>query len=126
MKRFFVLVLTLGLMLPGLAQGQYVMDLGSLVTAIRIGDFSGDLDNLDRANTVYVTRVSSIAGIRLQGGRLDSVVAQRGRVLDYLRHIIGMNRAAMRALEIHNESLADVIFITTTNDGTAMLYVDDR
>jgi hypothetical protein len=126
MKRFFVLVLTLGLMFPGLAQGQYVMDLGSLITAIRIGDFSGDLDNLDRANTVYVTRVSSIAGVRLQGGRLDSVVAQRGRVLDYLRHIIGMNRAAMRALEIHNESLADVIFITTTNDGTAMLYVDDR
>lgn len=126
MKRFFALVLTLGLMFPGLAQGQYVMDLGSLITAIRIGDFSGDLDNLDRANTVYVTRVSSIAGIGRQGDRLDSVVAQRGRVLDYLRHIIGMNRAAMRALEIHNESLADVIFITTTNDGTAMLYVDDR
>ena len=126
MKRFFVLVLTLGLMLPGLAQGQYVMDLGSLVTAIRIGDFSGDLDNLDRANTVYVTRVSSIAGIRLQGGRLDSVVAQRSRVLGYLRHIIGMNREAMRALAIHNESLADVIFLTTTSDGTAMLYVDDR
>lgn len=126
MKRFFALVLTLSLMLPGAASAQYVMDLASLITALRIGDFSDDLDNLDRANTVYVTRVSSIAGIRTQGERLDSVVAQRARVLDYLRHIIGMNREAMKALAIHHEALEDVIFLTTTSDGTAMLYVDDR
>ena len=75
---------------------------------------------------VYVTRVSRLSGIRIQGERLDRVVADRERALTYLRHIISMNRVAMRALDVHQESLEDVIFLTTTNDGSAMLYVDDR
>ena len=50
----------------------------------------------------------------------------RGRVLSYLRAIIRQNRTAMKALDVHHEALEDVIFLTTTNDGSAMLYVDDR
>jgi hypothetical protein len=126
MKHLAAFCLTLLLLLPNAASGQYVMDLGSLINALRVGDFSGDLDNLDQAQSVYVTRVSKLAGIRIQGVLLDRTVAARERVLTYLRAIIRQNKAAMKALAIHHEALEDVIFLTTTSDGTAMLYVDDR
>lgn len=126
MKRIVALFLAAFLLLPTVASGQYVMDLGNLISALRVGDFSGDLENLERAQVVYVTRVSRLSGIRIQGERLDRTIADRQRVLTYLRHIISMNRVAMRALDAHRESLEDVIFLTTTSDGSAMLYVDDR
>lgn len=126
MKRLASLILAALLLMPTSASAQYVMDLGNLISALRVGDFSGDLENLDRAQVVYVTRVSRLSGIRIQGDRLDRTVADRQRVLTYLRAIIAQNRVAMRALQVHNESLEDVIFLTTTNDGSAMLYVDDR
>lgn len=126
MKRIAAILLAALLLLPTAAPAQYVMDLGNLISALRVGDFSGDLENLDRAQVVYVTRVSRLSGIRIQGGRLDRTIADRERALIYLRHIISQNRVAMRALEVHNENLEDVIFLTTTNDGSAMLYVDDR
>lgn len=123
-----MIVLTLGLSLAGAtwAQAQYVMDIGSLIIALRIGDFSGDIENLDNARTVYVARVSRLAGIRLSGDRLDRTVEARRRVLFHLQAIVRQSRVAMKALERHGESLDDVIFLTTTNDGTATLYVDDR
>ncbi|HEY9010026.1 MAG TPA: hypothetical protein VIN06_03320 [Devosia sp.] len=126
MKRIASLFLAALLLLPTVASAQYVMDLGNLISALRVGDFSGDLENLDRAQVVYVTRVSRLSGIRIQGGRLDRAIADRQRVLIYLRHIVSQNRVAMRALDVHHESLEDVIFLTTTSDGSAMLYVDDR
>jgi len=126
MKHLAALSLALLMLLPNAASAQYVMDLGSLVSALRVGDFSGDLDNLDQAQSVYVTRVSKLAGIRIQGALLDRTVAARERVLTYLRAIIRQNKVAMKALAVHHEALDDVIFLTTTSDGTAMLYVDDR
>lgn len=126
MKRFLLPLMLAFLALPNAASAQYVMDIGSLIGGIRVGDFSGELDNLDRAQTVYVTRLTQIAGVRISGPTLDRALASRQRVLAYLRYIIGQNRAAMKALAVHHESLEDVIFLTTTSDGTAMLYVDDR
>jgi len=126
MKRFLIPLILAFLALPNAASAQYVMDIGNLINALRVGDFSGDMDNLDRAQTVYVTRLTQIAGVRISGQTLDRTLAARQRVLVYLRHIISLNREAMRALAIHNESLDDVIFLTTTNDGSAMLYVDNR
>ncbi|MDP1729756.1 MAG: hypothetical protein Q8L54_00975 [Devosia sp.] len=110
----------------GPAQAQYVMDLGSLIAALRIGDFSGDIENLQKANRVYVERVSRLSGIRVSGDRLDGTVAARRRVLRYLHAIIRQVPEAMKALDRHGQTLDQVIFLTTTNDGTAMLYVDDR
>jgi len=126
MKRLIVLIADLVTLLPAAASAQYVMDIGNLITGLRVGDFSGDMDNLDHARTVYVTRLSQIAGVRVSAPTLDKALASRERVLRYLRAIIKQNRVAMEALEVHHESLDDVIFVTTTNDGTAMLYVDDR
>jgi len=126
MIRRLLLLLGLLCVLGGTAQAQYVMDIGSLITALRVADFSRDLDNLDRAQSVYVTRLSEIAGVRVGHPVLDQTLARRERHLHYLRAIIAQNRAAMQALAIHNEALADVVFLTTTDDGTAMLYVDDR
>lgn len=126
MKHLAAVCLILLMLLPNAVSAQYVMDLGSLVSALRVGDFSGDLDNLDQAQSVYVTRVSKLAGIRIQGALLDRTVAARERVLTYLRAIIRQNKLAMKALAVHHEALDDVIFLTTTSDGTAMLYVDDR
>src|SRR5690554_2055966 len=116
MKHLAALCLTLLMLLPNAASAQYVMDLGSLVSALRVGDFSGDLDNLDQAQSVYVTRVSKLAGIRVQGALLDRTVAARERVLTYLRAIIRQNKVAMKALAVHHELLDDVIFLTTTSD----------
>ncbi|MHB1104037.1 MAG: hypothetical protein ACYC0C_14935 [Devosia sp.] len=110
----------------GVAQAQYVMDLGSLIAALRIGDFSGDVENLGNARRVYVERVSRLSGIRVSGGRLDRTIEARRRVLFYLQATIRQAPEAMKALRVHGESLDDVIFLTTTNDGTATLYVDDR
>jgi hypothetical protein len=127
MKPVLALCLVLLLLLPAPAAAQYVMDLANLARGIGMADFdSDDIDNLDDAQTVYVTRVSSLAGIKRQGGMLDNALASSRGSLNFLRAIVGRNRAAMRALAIHHEALEDVIFLTTTNDGTATLYVDDR
>lgn len=126
MTRFFAAPLLACLMLVQPALAQYVMDLGSLITALRLGDVLEDVEAFDRANTVYVARVSQISGVSLQGDRLDAVLEDRQRVIGYMQSIVGQSREARRALQIHNEALADVIFVTTTSDGTATLYVDDR
>ncbi len=127
MKHLTALCLTLLLLSPVPASAQYVMDLANLVRGIGVADFrSRDIDNLDKAQTVYVTRVSRLSGIKRQGDMLDRAVASSRGSLNYLRAIVRQNRVAMRALKVHKASLADVIFLTTTNDGTAMLYVDDR
>lgn len=126
MTRFFAAPLLACLMLVQPALAQYVMDLGSLITALRIGDVMEDVEAFDRANTVYVARVSQIPGVSLQGDRLDAVLEDRQRVIGTMQSIVGQSREARRALQIHNEALADVIFVTTTSDGTATLYVDDR
>jgi hypothetical protein len=116
----------LGLAGTGASRAQYVMDLGSLIAALRVGDFSGEVENLSNANRVYVERVSRLSGIKMSGDILDRTIAARGGVLRYLRAIIRQVPEAMKALERHGETLDEVIFLTTTNDGTAMLYVDDR
>lgn len=126
MTRFFAGPLLACLLLVQPALAQYVMDLGSLIGALRLGEVLEDIEEFDRANTVYVARVSKIPGVSLQGGRLDAVLADRRRVIGYMRSIISSSREARRALQIHNEALEDVIFVTTTSDGTATLYVDDR
>lgn len=124
LKRLFALLIVGLMMATPPASAQYVMDVGNLITALRVADFSNDLDNLDRAQSVYVTRLTQIAGS--DSAVLDRTIASRAGVLRYLRAIIGQNRLAMKALGIHHEALEDVIFLTTTNDGTAMLYVDNR
>jgi hypothetical protein len=126
MKRLLATLAVLIGMLPAVAPAQYVMDIGNLIAALRVGDFSGDLENLDHAVVVYVTRLSQMSGVRISAKRLDKTIADRERVLSYLRAIIGQNKTAMQALAVHHEALDDVIFLTTTNDGSAMLYVDDR
>ena len=126
MKRLWAILAILIAMLPSIAPAQYVMDIGNLIGALRVGDFSGDLENLDHAQVVYVTRLSQMSGVRISAAGLDKTIAARERVLIYLRAIIRQNKVAMKALEVHHEALEDVIFLTTTNDGSAMLYVDDR
>lgn len=126
MTRFFAAPLLACLLLAQPALAQYVMDLGSLITALRLGEVIEDVEAFDRANTVYVARVSQISGVSLQGDGLDAVLADRQRSIGYLQSIVGQNREARRALQVHNEALSDVILVTTTSDGTATLYVDDR
>ena len=65
-----------------------------------------ELRTLDQAQSVYVTRVSKLAGIRIQGALFDRTVAARERVLTYLRAIIRQNKVAMKALAIHHEHRA--------------------
>lgn len=121
-----LLVLALLLAVPGIARAQYVMDLGSLIAAIQVGDLNDAIHGVHEANTVYVARVSQIAGIRLQGDRLTRAIERRQRVLWYFRRAIRGARVAMRALEVHGQTLDQVIYATFTNDRTATLYVDDR
>ena len=127
MKRLAALCLSLVLILPVPASAQYVMDLANLARGIGMAEFRArDFDNLADAQTVYVTRVSRLAGIKRQGAMLDRAIASSRGALTFLRAMVAQNRAAVRALRIHGEALEDVIFLTTTNDGSAMLYVDDR
>lgn len=127
MKRLTALCLCLLLLLPLPALAQYVMDLANLARGIGMADFRGrDFDNLADAQTVYVTRVSRLAGIRRQGAMLDRAIASSRGAVHFLQAMVRQNRVAMRALRVHGEALDEVIFLTTTNDGTAMLYVDDR
>ena len=78
MKRIAALLLAALLLLPTASPAQYVMDLGSLISALRVGDFSGDIENLDHAQVVYVTRLSQIAGVRVSGRMLDQTIACAG------------------------------------------------
>lgn len=128
MRRIQALLLIAALLLaaPGVARAQYVMDLGSLITAIQVGDLNDAIHGVHDANTVYVARVSQIAGIRVQGERLTRAIERRQRVIWYFQRAIRGARVAMKALEVHGQTLEQVIYATFTNDRTATLYVDDR
>lgn len=128
MKLLAAIALAMALSLSGAgeAQAQYVMDLGSLIAALRIGDFSGEVENLGNARGVYVERVSRLSGIGVSGERLDRTIEARRRVLFHLRATIRQAPEAIKALKRHGATLDQVIFLTTTNDGSATLYVDDR
>lgn len=128
MRKIQALLLVLALLFaaPGAARAQYVMDLGSLIAAIQVGDLNDAIHGVHEANTVYVARVSQIAGIRVQGERLTRAIERRQLVLWYFRRAIRGARVAMRALEVHGQTIDQVIYATFTNDRTAMLYVDDR
>ena len=107
-------------------RAQYVMDIVSLIAAIGVADLTEAVDGVNRANRVYIARVTELAGIRINGDRLTRAIERRQRVLDYFRSAIRGGREARRALEIHGEELEDVIYATFTNDLTATLYVDNR
>lgn len=129
LRRLFVMLaaaMLLSLVVTGATRAQYVMDLGSLIAALRVGDFTGETENLFNARRVYVERISRLAGIRVSGEVLSRTIEARQRTLFHLRALIRQVPEAMKALERHGERLEDVIFLTTTNDGTATLYVDDR
>lgn len=128
MRKIHIALIAIALLFaaPGAARAQYVMDLGSLITAIQVGDLNDAIHGVHRANTVYVARVSQIAGIRVQGERLTRAIERRQRVLWYFQRAIRGARVAMRALEVHGQTLDQVIYATFTNDRTATLYVDDR
>jgi hypothetical protein len=128
MRRFQALLLALAVMLaaPAVARAQYVMDLGSLIAAIQVGDLNDAVEGVHSANSVYVARVSQIAGIRLQGERLTRAIERRQRVIQYFQRAIRGARVAMKALEVHGQTLDQVIYATFTRDRTATLYVDDR
>lgn len=119
-----VLVLALGAA-PG-ARAQYVMDLGSLIAAIQIGDLNEAVEGVNRANRVYVARVSEMAGLSMSGELLTRTIDRRTGVLRYFRAAIRGAPEAKKALEVHGHDLDEVIFATYTNDLTATLYVDDR
>jgi len=114
------------LMLPAGAQAQYVMDVGNLILELRIGDLGDSIEQFDAANTVYVARLSRIPGVRVSQRSLDLALDSRRGMVASLQAIVRQKRLAMKTLEIHHESVEDVVFITTTADGTATLYVDDR
>ena len=107
-------------------QAQATMQLMQLIQALQLADFSDVSEKLYNANTVYVTRITELAGIRLQGDRLTNMVDRRTRHLRSLRAMVRNSKAAIKALERHGEQLDNVIFATATNDGAAMLYVDNR
>lgn len=127
MKRtlaLLALVATLALGSTTGALAQYVMDVGSLTVALRVGDL-GDSEEIDQATTFYVAKLSLIAGAK-NSKVLDRAIANRIRAIRYLRNIVHQSREAMRILEINHSRLDQVILVTTTNDHTATLYVDDR
>lgn len=126
MKRFAVLAVVALMSLPGAAQAQYTMLISELIAAIQIGDFNEDMNRLDGAITVYVERVSAMAGVAINKRSLDTVLARRWRALSYLRSVVRLSPVAIKALARHHEKLEDVILLTTTSDGSATLYVDDR
>lgn len=124
--RATMLAVILGLASAGASQAQYVMDLGELIYSITIGDFGDDIEKLDRANNVYVERVSRLSGIRISGDTLDRAIDRRWRTLFHLQAHIRQVPAAMKALKRHHATVDQVIWMTATNDGSASLYIDDR
>lgn len=121
-----VLVATTLAAVPMPVLAQYVMDIGNLTLAVRVGDYYGLAEGVDRATTVYVARLSRLAGIRTASGALDRAIADRWRSRRYLQAVVRQSRVAMRALERHGQTLDQVVHVTVTADRTATLYVDDR
>lgn len=122
------IVLVLSVLLIGAvpARAQFVMDLGNLIAAIRIGDPGDSVEKLGIANSIYVERVSRLSGIRISGDILDAALDSRWRMLSYLRAQVLQVPQAMKALERHGATVEQVIWLTATNDGSASLYIDDR
>lgn len=127
MPRFLLsIVLVCLLVLPvSPVRAQYEMDIGSLMAAIRHGDLSAEVEPMDSATTIYVTRISRLAGIRINSDRMTRTIAFREPDLRRFRRAIGNVRLVKRMLEIHGHTLDQVIWATHSG-GSAMLYVDDR
>jgi hypothetical protein len=119
------LVLSLAGTVP--ARAQYIMDIGNLTIALRTGELPGVAAALSSGvTTVYVARLTGIAGARINGPTLDRAIANRSRSLRHLRAVVRQSREAMKALDRHGQTLDQVIHVTVTSDRTATLYVDDR
>ena len=111
------------LMASGMAQAQYVMDVGQIRVALMKGEL-GESEKLHQATAFYVAKLTNIAGTR--GSKsLDAIIARRQRHIFYMRNIVRQNREAMRVLEINHATLEQVILFATSSR-TVMMYVDDR
>jgi hypothetical protein len=107
-------------------RAQYVMDIPTLIGELMIGDLNGAIAGVNDANVVYVARVTDLFGIKQNGERLSRIIAMRRGVLRYFRSAIKGARQVRRVLEIHGQTIDQVIFATYTKDLTATLYVDNR
>lgn len=129
MRRLLIRLLTLTMLAAstGGALAQTVSTVGNLASTIRFGDLYDQIEGLRHPITVRVTRVSSLAGVRISGERLDRAIAQREGALHSLRRAVRRSRQAMRVLEIHGHTPDQVIWVVgDADDRTAMLFVDDR
>jgi hypothetical protein len=110
----------------GAVRAQLAMDVAALIGVLNVGDTTNLLAGVHAANNVHMARVTTLAGIRPYGDFLSKAVERRGRVIRELRHGMRSIKAVQRALEIHNQTLDQVIWVTVTNDRVATLYVDNR
>lgn len=118
----FVASLLVAAPLPALAQ---YMDINTIVSGIGSPQFMSDAADVDGASGVRVVRLSTLAGAEQSTGRVADVVAQKARVINYLRVSLSINPIAMIAIRNSGVGLDQIISLDLASDGGAVLYADD-
>lgn len=113
---------TLVVSTPTLAQ---FMDINSIIAEIGGTEFLDDASDVDGASAVRVVRLSSLAGAEQSAGRLANARSLKSRDIDYLQGSLIINPIALTAIRNANVSLDQIVSLTMSGDGAAVLYADD-
>lgn len=118
-----LLCLTLA-MGPGGALAQF-MDLNEIVSGIGSVRYLKDAGRVDRASSVRVVRLSSLAGAQRMAGRLATAESMQRRAIHYLQDNLASNPIALIAIRNFGFELDDIVSLTLAGDGEAVLFADD-
>lgn len=111
---------------PPEARARPLLNLGSLVAAIQVGDLTVPVAGVNSASRVYIAHVSELSGIGIEREMLTRTIERRHRALGYFRDAIKDARGVKRALRAYGQMLDRVVYATLGDKRTATLYVDDR
>ncbi len=107
---------------PSVAQ---FMDINSIIAEIGSTEFLDDAADVDGASAVRVVRLSSLAGARQSAGRLANARSLKARNIDYLQGSLIINPIAVTAIRNANVGLDQIVSLSMSGDGAAVLFADD-
>ena len=109
---------------PGAAQAQF-MDMNSIVSSIGSRDYLDAVERLGSTSDVRVVRLSTLAGAAQSRERLARLVAGKPRDIDYLQSTVRLNRLAVWAVRNAGVGIEQIVALSVSGDGAAVLFADD-
>jgi hypothetical protein len=109
---------------PGAVQAQF-MDMNGIVSSIGSRGFLDAVERLGSSSDVRVVRLSTLAGAAQSRERLARMVAMKPRDVDYLQSTVRLNRLAVWAVRNAGVGIEQIVALSVSGDGAAVLFADD-